>query len=212
MTSANVETADVETTATELRNAYAEQMGRLGVAYLGSNEFEPMGALAADKRPADWQLWRRLAKKVIKAGLNPQIFIDAQYVTCGDVKGRAIQLQELVKNFSTAANRYWQQVPRTDAAFQRRSFDIMERQLDVLERRLVPTRHRDRNVLLLDPMLPFTSWFRVLRANSCLPTYPKLLEIYGEDAQTQYQTDIGLRNFLEEKKDAYPVSRCRGDL
>jgi len=209
---ANVETPDIETTATELRNAYAEQMGRLGVAYLGSAEFEPMGALATNKRPADWQLWRSLAKKVIKAELNPQTFIDAQYVACGDAKGRTLQLQELVKDFLTASNRYWQQVPRTDVAFQQQSFDIMESQLGVLEHRLVPMRYRDINVLLLDPMLPFTSCFRVLQANSHLPTYPKLLEIYGEDAQTQYQTDIGLRNFLEEKKDAYPVSRCRGDL
>jgi len=203
----------LESTARCLCNVYDSRIGQCGTRYLKPEHFGQIGEAYVDfGLLPDWSVWKNLAKKVLKQGFDPKTFIEAQFDACSEGDGKTILPQRLLKEFKVAAGRYWQKAPRTGVVGHTLGFQVMHHQLDALADRLIPLQYQTRNDLLLDPVLPFTPCFRVLLADSSLSGFEQISEIYGGRAQTEYQADKGLREYLGRKKDVYPVLRCGGPV
>lgn len=186
--------ADLEGNARMAHAMYLDSMRERGVPF--NREFEQ-----------DARHWRNLAAMVASADLEMGTFMEAQFESITDVRGLSPKKLSEKERFVAAKQRYYHKVPKTSKEAYENEFRTLMNQLLRLDHRLVPKCYRNRNGLLRDFNMPFPAWFRILLADSSQDDYKEVLECFGELAKEEYETDSGLRLFLDDLEGEYDAAR-----
>jgi hypothetical protein len=174
---------DIEVAAMRIFNAYRDEMNERGAlsGNFPATFFKATGVTAG--------YFRAAGEACIKQGLNPEDYIELAF-------------SQLTKNINYVTPKDIVGVKQVVAAQQRQQaaglrapneWIHMCKEVTLRAARLIPKPYTDIVDILMDPMQPFTSYFRVLYLEQL---YECLLEMYGDRAYAELAPNTRLRAYL----------------
>jgi hypothetical protein len=152
--------------------------------------------------------WQRVASVIIAQEMDPVRFVQSEFNRAGDkfIQRTRPTPRELAKQIRASVDNYHRFAPQTSAINYEEMFIAFKSRVAWAKKHLIPKWYANEEEILMDPGRCLDAWFRVI----ILPEVSEnIVNRWLSMAKHEYQSDLGLRQFLEEIKDEYDISRIR---